>query len=103
MVLGDIPVSDPIGNREDGLGGGSSQNWNARILAYPEKVVVGGGDLVQAYSIWASCCVAFRRTLAARKGALTSEAFFCRQMARAIIDTQAMMPIRIKNLNNVAG
>ena len=38
MVSGDISVSDPIGNREDGLGGGFSRNWNAHIFTYPEEV-----------------------------------------------------------------
>ena len=63
----------------------------------------GGGERVLAYSIYASCCVAFRRTLAARRRALTSRAFLWRQIARAIRVTPASMPMTLKNLNTVAG
>ena len=38
MVSGDTSGSDPVGNKEDGLGGGSSRNSNAHILTYPEEV-----------------------------------------------------------------
>ena len=38
MVSGDTSLSDPTGNREDGLGGRSSRSWNAHILTYPEEV-----------------------------------------------------------------
>ena len=38
MVLGDFSWFVPVGNREDGLGGESSRNWNAHILTYPEEV-----------------------------------------------------------------
>ena len=60
-------------------------------------VVGGGGDLVLAYSIYASC-VSLRRTLAAHKGAPTSKAFLCRQIARAMIDTPAMTPMTMNKL-----
>ena len=65
--------------------------------------IVPAGKHVLAYSIYASCCVAFWRTLPARSGALTSRAFLWRQIARAIIVTPAMMPMTMKNLNTVAG
>ena len=63
----------------------------------------GGGERVLAYSIYASGWVAFRKTLAAGSGALTSRAFLWRQIARAMIVTPAIMPMPMKNLNTVAG
>ena len=66
-------------------------------------VAAGGGDRVLAYSIYASCWVAFRRTFAARRGALTFKAFLCLQMAKPMMVTPARMPITTKNLNTVAG
>ena len=38
-VLGDTSGFDPASNKGDGLGGGSSRNWNAHILTYPEEVL----------------------------------------------------------------
>ena len=66
-------------------------------------VAAGCGDLVWAYSMYASCWVALRSTLAARRGALTSSAFLCLQIAKAMIVTPAIMPMTTKNLNTVAG
>ena len=79
-----------VGGGGIGVGGGT-------------EVAVGGGESVRAYSIYSSCWVALRRTLAAQRGALTSKAFLWRQMAKAMMATPARMPMTTKNLNSVAG
>ena len=39
MVSGDTSWFVLTGNKEDGLGGKFSRNWNAHILTYPEEVL----------------------------------------------------------------